>query len=144
MYSNSPSITKSISNTKLWSGNKIDDIQNLAKQKVYMISGTLDTTVGASVMNQLYKYYVTDGQFIPSSNVVFKNDLRAAHTFPTDFDSPGNNGCGSASSPYISNCAFDGAGAILNHIYGPLQPRNDGALRGNPPSETISHSRWFF
>jgi chitodextrinase len=156
MYSNSPSITKSISNTKLWSGNKIDDIQNLAKQKIYMISGTLDTTVGASVMNQLYKYYVTDGQFIPSSNVVFKNDLRAAHTFPTDFDGTGDNNCGFASSPYISNCAFDGAGAILNHIYGPLKPRNDGTLTGtfiefdqgefltNPRSYGMSQTAWIY
>jgi chitodextrinase len=156
MYSGSPSITKSISNTKSWSGNQIDDIKNLAKQKVYMISGTLDTTVGASVMNQLYKYYVTDGQFIPSSNVEFKNDLRAAHTFPTDFDSTGNNGCGFAGSPYISNCAFDGAGAILNHIYGPLQPRNDGALSGtfiefdqgefltNPRSYGMSQTAWIY
>jgi chitodextrinase len=130
MQSNTPSITKSISNTKSWSGNKIDDIVNLAKQKVYMISGTLDTTVGSSVMDQLYKYYVTEGQFIPSSNVVFKKDLRSAHTFPTDFDSTGNNACGTGSSPYISNCAFDGAGAILNHIYGPLKPRNNGTLTG--------------
>ncbi len=130
MQSNTPSITKSISNTKSWSGNKIDDIANLAKQKVYMISGTVDTIIGPSVMNQLYKYYVTEGQFIPSSNVIFKKDLRAAHTFPTDFDSTGNNACGTGSSPYISNCDFDGAGAILNHIYGTLKPRNNGTLTG--------------
>ncbi|CAF0981342.1 unnamed protein product [Rotaria magnacalcarata] len=130
MYTSSPSITQSISNTKSWSGNKIDDIKNLAKQKVYMISGTADSTVGPSVMNQLYKYYVTDGKFIPSENVVFKKDLNSAHTFPTDFDSAGNNGCGSTSSPYISNCGFDGARSILEHIYGPLKPRNNGALTG--------------
>jgi predicted esterase len=76
MYASSPSITKSISNTKSWSGNKIDDIKNLAKHKVYMISGTSDTTVGQSVMNQLYKYYVTDGQFIPSANVEFKKRFK--------------------------------------------------------------------
>jgi hypothetical protein len=130
MYSSSPSVTKSISNTKLWSGDKIDDIKYLAKHKVYMISGTSDTTVGVSVMNQLYKYYVTEGQFIPSTNVVFKKDLQSAHTFPTDFDGAGNNGCGFASSPYISNCGFDGAGAILEHMYGSLKPRNNGALTG--------------
>ncbi|CAF2815900.1 unnamed protein product [Rotaria sp. Silwood2] len=130
MLTNSPSITKSISNTKLWSGNEIDDIKNLSKHKVYLIRGTFDSLVGEPVMTQLYKYYVTDGQFIPSANVVFKNDLNAAHTFPTDFDSIGNNDCGSASSPFISNCDFDGAGAILEHIYGPLKPRNNGALNG--------------
>jgi poly(3-hydroxybutyrate) depolymerase len=130
MYAGTPAVTKSIANTKTWSGNKIDDIKNLAKQKVYMISGSSDTTVGVSVMNQLYKYYVTDGQFIPSTNVVFKKDLKSGHTFPTDFDSAGNNGCGVSSSPYVSNCGFDGAGAILEHIYGSLKPRNNGALTG--------------
>ncbi|CAF3427244.1 unnamed protein product [Rotaria sp. Silwood1] len=130
MYTSTPSIATSISNTKAWSDDKIDNIQNLAKHKVYMISGTSDSTVGVSVMNQLYKYYVTDGQFIPSTNVVFNKDLKSAHTFPTDFDSAGNNGCGSTSSPYISNCGFDGAGAILEHIYGSLKPRNNGALSG--------------
>jgi chitodextrinase len=156
MYSGSPSIIKSISNTKLWSGNKIDDISNLAKQKIYMISGTSDTTVSVSVMNQLYKYYVTDGQFIPSDNVVYKKDLRSAHTFPTDFDSTGNNACGTASSPYVSNCGFDGAGAILEHMYGPLQPRNNGVLNGkfiefeqseflsNPRSVGMSNTGWAF
>ncbi|CAF2856723.1 unnamed protein product [Rotaria sp. Silwood2] len=130
MYTSTPPIATSISNTKAWSGNTIDNIENLTKHRVYMISGTSDSTVGASVMNQLYKYYVTDGQFIPSANVVFKKDLKSAHTFPTDFDSAGNNGCGSTSSPYISNCNFDGAGAILKHIYGSLKPRNDGVLSG--------------
>ena len=130
MYSSSPSVTTSISRTKSWSGNKIDDISNMATQKIYMISGSSDTTVSTAVMNQLYKYYVTDGQFIPSTNVVYKKDLKSAHTFPTDFDSAGNNGCGVASSPYISNCGFDGAGAILEHMYGTLQPRNDGTLNG--------------
>ena len=147
MYASSPSVVKSISNTKSWSGNKIDDIKNLAKHKVYMISGTSDTTVGPSVMNQLYKYYVTDGQFIPSENVVFKKDLKTAHTFPTDFDSTGNNGCGATSSPYISNCGFDGAGAILNHIYGTLKPRNNGVLTGKfiefEQNEFITNPRGF-
>jgi hypothetical protein len=156
MYASSPSVVKSISNTKSWSGNKIDDISNLAKQKIYMISGTSDTTVGVSVMNQLYKYYVTDGQFIPSANVVYKKDLKSAHTFPTDFDGSGNNNCAAASSPYISNCGFDGAGAILEHMYGPLQPRNNGVLNGkfiefdqsefltNPRSSGMSTTGWAF
>ncbi|CAF1230611.1 unnamed protein product [Rotaria magnacalcarata] len=117
-----------------------------------MISGTSDSTVGVSVMTQLYKYYSTDGQFIPDSNVVFKKDLKSGHTFPADFDSAGifslesqisfttsqaelkgiDNDIPTRNAPISStcNCAFDGARAILEHIYGPLQPRNNGALSG--------------
>jgi hypothetical protein len=156
MYSGKPSVTKSIANTNAWSGNKIDDIKNLANHKVYMISGTSDTTVSVSVMNQLYEYYVTQGQFIPSANVVYKKDLKSAHTFPTDFDGVGNNNCGTASSPYVSNCGFDGAGAILQHMYGTLNPRNDGVLTGrfiefdqaefltNPRSYGMSTTAWAY
>jgi len=130
MYSASPSITKPISNTKAWSATKIDDIANMARQRVFMFSGTQDSVVGKSVMDQLYKYYVTDGKFISASNVMYENTKKAAHTFPTDFASPGNNACGMETSPYISDCGYDGAGAILKHIYGTLNARNDGTLGG--------------
>ena len=76
MYSSTPNIAKSIANTKSWSGGKIDDIAHMKRQKLYLISGTSDSTVGPSVMNQLYKYYVTDGKFVADSNVAFKKDLK--------------------------------------------------------------------
>jgi hypothetical protein len=54
----------------------------LARQRSFLFSGTKDTTVNPAVMsvlNQYFDYYVTD-----SDQVVFKNDLVAAHTQPTD------------------------------------------------------------
>jgi len=131
MYQGSPSVTTSISNTKSWSGSSIDAYVNMASQKVYLFSGSSDTTVATSVMNQVYSYYVTTGGFVPAGSVSYKKDLNTAHTFPTDYDSAGNNACTTAGSPYISNCGFDGAGAILQHIYGPLSARNSGALGGS-------------
>jgi poly(3-hydroxybutyrate) depolymerase len=131
MYQSSPSVSTAISNTKSWSGASIDAYANMANQKIYMFSGTSDTTVATSVMNQLYSYYVTSGSFVPSGNVTFKKDLNTAHTFPTDYDSTGNNACTTAGSPYISNCSFDGAGAILQQIYGTLNARNNGTLGGS-------------
>lgn len=131
MFQSSPSVTTSISNTKSWSGSLIDDASNLANQKIFMFSGKADTTVATSVMDQVFNYYVTTGAFVPSANVIYRKDLNTAHTFPTDFASTGNNACTTAGSPYISNCAFDGAGAILQHVYGPLNARNNGALGGS-------------
>jgi poly(3-hydroxybutyrate) depolymerase len=131
MYSSSPSVTTAIANTKSWSGTSLDAYANQANQKVYMFSGSGDTTVATSVMDQVYKYYVTTGAFIPAANVAYKKDTNAAHTFPTDFDSTGNNACTTAGSPYISNCGFDGAGAILKQIYGTLNARNTGTLGGS-------------
>jgi hypothetical protein len=131
MYSSSPSVSTAIANTKSWSGSSIDSYANLANQRIYMFSGKSDTTVATSVMDQVYNYYVTTGSFVPSANVNYKKDLNAAHTFPTDYDSTGNNSCTIAMSPYISNCGFDGAGAILQHIYGTLNARNNGTLGGS-------------
>lgn len=131
MYNATPSITQSISNMKSWSGTQNDPVANIANQKIYIFTGTNDTTVGKNVTDQVYNLYVTTGQFVSSANVKYDKTSNAAHTFPTDFDSSGNNPCTSAYSPYISNCAFDGAGAVLKQIYGTLNARNGGTLGGS-------------
>jgi len=46
-----------------------------------MISGTKDAVVSSTVMDQLYRYYLNLLRFIPASNIVYKKDLVAAHTF---------------------------------------------------------------
>jgi hypothetical protein len=56
--------------------------------------------------------------------------------FPTDFDGSGDNSCSQAASPYISNCGYDGAGAVLRWMYGELQARNTGTLSGSVVSFT--------
>lgn len=114
----SPLGTSGLSRTRSWSGTKIDDIANMKHQRVYLISGSLDVVVQRAVVNQLYDYYVTSGHLVAEENVHYNKDLHSGHTFPTDFSSAGDNACSSSSSPFISNCEFDGAGAILRHIYG--------------------------
>lgn len=118
MTFSSPLGTSGLSRTRSWSGSKIDDIANMKHQKVYIISGSLDTVVTRGVVNQLYDYYVTSGHLIPAENVHYNKELHSGHTFPTDFSNSGESACSSSRSPFISNCAFDGAGAILQHIYG--------------------------
>ncbi|HEY9102037.1 fibronectin type III domain-containing protein [Chitinimonas sp.] len=130
MYAGSPNVSPLISTTNSRSGVSIDAVSNLANHKVYLFSGTSDTTVGPSVMNKLRDYYTTAPALVPAANVQYKNDLNTAHTFPTDTASTGNNSCTSASSPYISNCNYDAAGALLQWIYGSLNARNDGTLSG--------------
>lgn len=130
MYNATPGITQSIANMKNWSGNSIDDVGNLARQRIYIFTGTGDTTVGPHVTDQVYSLYVTSGKFVAAGNVRYDNTNSAVHTFPTDFDSSGNNACNVSISPYISNCHFDGAGAALQWFYGTLAARNDGTLGG--------------
>ena len=130
MYNATPSIAQSIANMKNWSGTRIDDVANIANQRIYLFCGTNDTTVGRRVTDQVYQLYVGTGHFVAAAQVKYDNTMSAVHTFPTDFDASGDNACNVSISPYISNCNFDGAGAALQWIHGPLNPRNDGTLSG--------------
>ncbi|CAG8902068.1 unnamed protein product [Penicillium egyptiacum] len=127
MYNRNPSITVPTSNMESWSGNQIDPVANLKSRKIYMQVGTSDTTVGPNVMSQLKAQLA---KFADTASTTYITTQSAAHTFPTDFDGSGDNQCGSALSPYISNCNYDGAGAVLKWMYGELAARNSGSLSG--------------
>jgi poly(3-hydroxybutyrate) depolymerase len=107
----------------------IDNKSNIAAQRIYMFVGTSDFTVGPNPMNALQTQYTNNG--VPSGNLLHVQRASTAHVFPTDFDATGNNACNSSSSPYISNCSYDGAKAVLQHFYGTLNARNNAPAAGN-------------
>lgn len=113
-----------------WSASgAIDNKANIAAQKVYMFVGTSDTTVGPNPMNGLQTQYNNNG--VNGANLEYVQRASTGHTFPTNFDSTGNNSCGTTASPYISNCSYDGAQAVLQKFYGALNPRNNAPAAGN-------------
>ncbi|MEJ8846415.1 fibronectin type III domain-containing protein [Variovorax rhizosphaerae] len=112
-----------------WSSTAIDDKANVAQQKIYMFVGNSDSTVGPNPMNAVQTQYTANG--VPAGNLEYVKRASTAHTFPTDFDGTGNNSCNSASSPYISNCGYDGAKAVLTRLYGPLAARNNTPAAAN-------------
>ena len=75
-------------------------------------------------MDDLKTYYQS---YMPNANVVYKKDLAAEHAMVTD---DYGSTCSTKASPYINNCNFDLAGAMLQHVYGPLNARNNGTLGG--------------
>ena len=112
-----------VSTTNSWaSAGSIDPVANLQSSKVYLFSGTIDSTVKQGVMDALKTYY---NSFVPAANVVYKNNIAAEHAMITD---DYGSSCSTKGSPYINNCNFDLAGAILAHIYGTLNARNNGTL----------------
>src|SRR5690349_23511923 len=114
-----------VSVVNTWSGNGyIDSTANLATSKVYLLSGTIDSTVRQPVMNDLNTMY---GNYVPAANIRYKNDLAAEHSMPTDFF---GNGCAVNDTPYVNNCNFDTAGEILKWLYGTLNAKNTGTLTG--------------
>jgi poly(3-hydroxybutyrate) depolymerase len=112
-----------------WSGTAIDDKAGVAAQKIYLFVGSSDSTVGPNPMNGVNTQYQNNG--VTAANLSYVQRSGAAHTFPTDFDSTGNNACGSSASPYISNCGHDGAGAALTKFYGALNARNNAPAAAN-------------
>lgn len=115
-----------ISVVNTWSGNGyIDATSNMAASKVYLFSGTLDSTVKQPVMNDLKTMYAN---YLPAANISYKNNLAAEHAIVTDFF---GNGCSVNGQPYVNNCNFDTAGEILKWLYGPLNAKNVGTLGGS-------------
>jgi poly(3-hydroxybutyrate) depolymerase len=114
-----------ISTINTWSGNGyIDPTSNLSASRVYLFSGTIDSTVKQPVMNDLKTMYAN---YVPAANIVYKNTIAAEHSLPTDYY---GNGCSVNGSPYINNCNLDVAGDILKWLYGTLNARNAGTLGG--------------
>ncbi|HEY8359170.1 MAG TPA: prolyl oligopeptidase family serine peptidase, partial [Ramlibacter sp.] len=105
----------------------IDPAGNLAGQPVYLWSGTRDTTVHPRQMADLRSQYLRYG-----ANVRFDNTFPAAH----GWESPAAElDCGVAGSPFMVRCSADGAvydsvKTWLTMFLGPLQPRNNGRLKG--------------
>lgn len=133
-----PSITAPTTNMRSWSGNQIDSVGNLITRKIfYMQIGSADTTVGPNPMNQLKQQLAN---FNDPSKTTYVTTNGAAHTFPTDVDGFGDNPCGLSASPFVSNCGYDGAGAVLKWMYGNLKSRNTGQLSGNVVSFSQSGS----
>lgn len=112
-----------------WSGSTIDAKSNIPNQKVFIFVGSSDTTVGPNPVAALKTQYTNLG--VPAANLKYVVQSSVAHVFPTDFDSTGNNACSSAVSPFISNCGYDGAKAVLEHFYGALNARNNAPAAGN-------------
>ncbi len=112
-----------------WSGSLIDAKANVASQKVFLFVGTSDTTVGPNPMNALQTQYQNNG--VAAASLQYVQRASTAHVFPTDFDASGNTACNSTASPYIANCGYDGAKAVLSAFYGTLNARNDSPAAAN-------------
>ena len=116
-------VSSLVTNTNNWgSQGLIDPVANLQSSKLYLFSGTLDSAVKTGVMDALKTYY---NSFVPAANVVYKKDIAAEHAMITD---DYGSACSVKATPYINDCNFDVAGAILAQLYGGLNPRNANAL----------------
>jgi hypothetical protein len=103
---------------KLAEAGRIDAVEGLAKDRIYLFTGTKDRTVLPPIVTAAADLYL--GLGVPAEQVKLVSDLDAGHAFVT-LDK--GIACGTTAGPYITDCDYDQAGAVLSHIYGTLHPR---------------------
>lgn len=95
--------------------NLVANPENLADDPVWLFHGTLDSTVGAEVNDATEALYAN---FVPAGQITYVNDVAAGHNFPTR----GYGGdCTTLQAPFVGNCDYDAAGAILQFMYASLK-----------------------
>lgn len=102
----------------------IDPLTGLAEDRVYLFSGDQDRIVTRSVVEAAQRFYEEVG--VPQENIALVTRPDAGHTFLT---ADTGNDCETSASPFVSDCDYDQAGAILKWIYGVLKP-SDNAENG--------------
>jgi poly(3-hydroxybutyrate) depolymerase len=102
---------------------QIDPLSNLRTRRIYVFSGTKDTIVQQQAVDATVEFFRLAG--VPDANISYVNTVPSGHALiAPNF----GNSCSANSTPYINHCqvnghAYDQAGALLAHIYGPLEPR---------------------
>ena len=114
---------------ELAAGGDIDALEGLADDKVYLFSGNEDATVRREVVAAAKAFYAAAG-VAPERIVMVESE--GGHAFLTETE---GTACGLSKEPFVSDCDYDQAKAILEWIYGPLVRRRR-AHKGSSPSST--------
>lgn len=116
----------------------IDDLSNLADDRIWIFHGAADEIVDASVAAAAAEFY---RGYVPPQNIALIDAVPAAHGMPT---LSAGAACGEMVSPFINACGFDAAGALLEHLYGPLDEPADsaGELRTLDQQEFANAELW--
>lgn len=96
---------------------EIDPLEGLLADRIYIFSGTADDTVSPAVVERTARFYRAAG--VPESAIAYVNDVQAGHAFITESH---GSACAITQPPFINDCDYDQAGALLEHIYGDLDP----------------------
>lgn len=94
---------------------EIDPIENLKNRKLFIYHGSKD-----NVVNPLSSQKILDWAeaFFKPNLISADARVSAGHGMPTvDYGNP----CTSERIPWLNKCNYDGARAVLTHMYGPLQ-----------------------
>ena len=94
---------------------QIDPLERLAPDKVYLFSGGADRIVARSVVEAAKDFYLKAG--VSEANIKLDTSKDAGHAFVT---TDAGTACGVSAAPFLNDCDYDQAEAILSWIYGNL------------------------
>ncbi len=121
-------------------GGEIDELRHLRNDRVYIFSGGNDYLVTRAVVNQTRAFYKFVG--LADRNIVYVSNALAGHAILTRGY---GNACFASATPFVNDCDYDQAGAILGHIYSELNPpapaAEDGELLEFWQTEFVSEAR---
>jgi len=104
---------------QLASQNRIDPIASVRDDRIYLFTGQEDHTVVPAIVAAAREFYRAIG--VKDERMVFIDNLPAGHAFVTDDKGLA---CDETAPPYIVDCNYDMAGALLSQIYGKLKPKS--------------------
>lgn len=96
---------------------RIDSLDHVKTDRVYVFGGRNDTVVRPAIVKAAVAFYRALG--VPENNIVYVADSEAGHAFVTETE---GGSCALSQAPYVVDCDYDQAGALLAHIYGTLAP----------------------
>lgn len=98
---------------------EIDELQNLADDKVWLFHGMQDATVNREVVGAARAFYDRVANGIATR---FVTDVDVTHGMPTiDQGVP----CNEMTTPFLNACGYDAAGDLLEALHGPLAERGE-------------------
>ena len=92
----------------------IDPVDSMSHDRVWLFHGQADPIVGAAVTEALASFYA---DFVPQDAIALIDNVAVTHGWPT-LDQ--GIACDQMGGDFINACDYDAAGAILQHLYGPL------------------------
>lgn len=91
----------------------IAPLSNLARQRVYIFTGSCDNVVKSSVVVQTRQMYRLLG--VPDAQIAYFDDVPAGHSLITD--NPEDSALAANLPPYLNNGGFMQSHQILRHLY---------------------------
>ena len=97
---------------------QIDPVANLGTTRVWLFTGGADRTVARPVVEAALRFYESFNRSVHVRPYAFVRDQRAGHAMIT---ADAGGACEASGPPYINDCDYDAAGALLTHLLGPLR-----------------------